>query len=260
MSALRVHRTLTDPVDRFQVLGDRCSGTNFVHHLIARNLPELRASGELGWKHGFVDPARVAAPGLLTVIVIRHPLRWVQSIYRAPWEVSRSLLGQGFGHFLRAEWRAAWVKDQPDGTVVEEPIAADCDPATGANFANICRMRSAKIAHMQALANLPCQVAFLPYEAANREPKAMISALAQAIDLAPPAQYRPVTAYKGDRKARYRPAPFEPFPPLDLEFVRAELDLAQEARFGYSLDVVPARDGMRRLDWRYAMGWLRRRV
>ncbi|MEM6624982.1 MAG: hypothetical protein AAF674_22405 [Pseudomonadota bacterium] len=182
----------------------------------------------------------------------------MQSVFRSPWEVSRSLLDNGFAHFLRAPWQPAWVKDCPDGRVEEEPIPADMHPETGAPFGNICQMRNAKIAHYETLANLPCQVIFVRYEMINRDPKAVLGALAQAFDLSPPLHLREVVSYKGDRKARYRPKPQAPFSIEDLSFVWTTLDIEQEDRIGYQIERIDARDGLRWYDRKYLMALLRR--
>lgn len=240
----RIYRNLPHPVDRFQVLGDRCSGTNFISHLIERNFPELAPSVELGWKHGFIDRRLAAAPGLLTLVVYRHPLRWMQSVHRNPYEVSRSVSARPFSGFLRARWEPAWVTELPDGTVREEPIQGDMYPHTTKRFENICRMRSVKIAYQEELASLPCQVVFMTYEAVNRRPRALLDALSQAFNLYTIARLQTVTEYKGTRRKRYRPARYPAVQELDLDFMRAELDLKQEKRIGYQVDRPDRYDGV----------------
>ena len=138
---VRIVRNRSEPVDRFQVMGDRNSGTNYVTALIRANLPELQETDELGWKHGFFDRRRADAPGLLTVVFYRHPVRLLQSVHRRPWEVSRRMQGLSFGDFIRATWEPAWITTADDGTVTEHPIQGDMYPRTARRFENILAMR-----------------------------------------------------------------------------------------------------------------------
>lgn len=256
---LRTHRNLGHALDRFQVLGDRCSGTNFVASLIARNFPELGVTEELGWKHGFIDRRLASAPGLLSVVVYRHPVRWMQSVHRNPFQVARSLAVLPFSEFIRAEWRPVWIDEQPDGDVVETPIQGDMYPHTTRRFENICRMRSVKITYQEELANLECQVAFVTYEAVNRRPLAILNALADAFGLHPVSKLKPVPEYKGTRGFRYRPARYPAMDAADLAFVSEALDLEQERRIGYVPSNVDRHDGVPWYDRRRFRGKLRLR-
>ncbi|MEM6662837.1 MAG: hypothetical protein AAF666_11750 [Pseudomonadota bacterium] len=250
---LRVHRNLNHRIDRFQVLGDRNSGTNFLSTLIERNFPELQPTRELGWKHGFLDRRMIAAPGLLTFVVYRHPLRWIESVHRAPVEVSQAMTALDFHDFLRAEWQPAWVRE--DGT--EEPIQGDMYPHTTTRFENICRMRSVKIAYLEEMAGMPGQIVFSRFEAVNRAPRAAMVALAATLGMPGIRGFTPVREYEGAQTKAYAPLPAQPVSPDDLAFIRAGLDLEQEARLGFDLDNPPARDGLRWTDPRHLRGLLR---
>ncbi|WP_373488146.1 hypothetical protein, partial [Blastomonas sp.] len=51
-------RAASVPITRFQVLGERSSGTNFVKRLLGRN-STLRPTEDLGWKHRFPHAAAI---------------------------------------------------------------------------------------------------------------------------------------------------------------------------------------------------------
>lgn len=241
---LRIHRNLVHPIDRFQVLGDRCSGTNYVSHLLERNFPELAPCEELGWKHGFIDRRTCASPGLLTVVVYRHPVRWMQSLYRNPFQIAPSQHQLPFDQFIRCQWSPVWTEENTDGTTTLIPIQGDMYPHTTTPFENICRMRSVKIGYLEELSELPCQIVFLRYEDANRAPRKVLAEIASAFDLHPVRRYRPVHEYKGVRSVRYRPARYPQMATEDLAFVRSELDICQEVRIGYDLDAPAPMDGL----------------
>jgi len=257
--APRMARNLDDRITGFQVLGERSSGTNFVARLLEANLapavPELRP---YGWPHGFIDRRVAAMPGLLTVVVYRHPLRWLPSVHRRPLDLAAENAGLSFGAFIRAPWRGAFVK--PWG---EEVSTADLEPKTGRTFENPMRLRSAKIRYLEEMAAMPGQVAFVRFEDANRDPRATIDALAGGFALSP-GPFRPVDTFKGKFNRRYVPRPLPAVSAEDRAFIRGELDLPLEAQIGYRPDRVPRFDGLPPWDARslrsLALGALPRQV
>ena len=79
------------PVTRFQVVGERSSGTNYVKRLLGRNTG-LKPTEALGWKHG--GPQALAIPAdLLVVICVRHAGDWARSMHRGPLVCFLSLCG-----------------------------------------------------------------------------------------------------------------------------------------------------------------------
>lgn len=227
------------PTDRFQVLGDRNSGTNFLHHLIVRNLPELQISTEYHWKHGFVDRRIAARTGLLTVVIYRHPLRWLHAVHRRPWDVSAAMRELSFGDFIRAEWRAVWMHGGR-----EELLQGDMQPHTTTPFSNVLLMRNAKIEWLEKLAQLPGKTVFVRYEDLNRDPLRCLNALAKGAGLVPVERLSAVRSYKGDRDRAYLPRRQPVTQARDMQFIASTLDGAQEARLGYDLIKPPRFDGL----------------
>lgn len=252
----RVHRNGTGPVDRFQVLGDRCSGTNFIAHLIEQNFTGLTQSTELGWKHGFIDRNQATAPRLLVVVAHRHPVRWLSSVHRSPFELSRAMQQMSFSQFLRAEWAPVWrLREQ--GHDIEKPATEDMDPESGAPFANVFRMRAAKLRYYEDLAHMPVHVAFVRFEDANRNPAGVVSALAAGFGLRASPTFYGVTKYRGGAKAPYRPRIFARISREDRAFIAASLDHEAEAMVGYDARVVPKFDGLSLFDSRTRAGLMR---
>ena len=234
----RMARNLDDPITGFQVLGERSSGTNFVTQLLLRNLDGAARTPVYGWKHGFVDRRVAPTAGLLTVLVYRHPLRWLQSLHARPLDLSRAMQGLSFSGFIRHEWQGAFRKDGG-----EEASTADMEPKAKVNYANALKLRSAKIGYFEELAAMPARVAFLRYEDVNRDPKATLAALAAGFDLRLKS-YAPVQTFKGITTSPYVPKQLPRIDADDLAFIARELDLEQEARIGYSLEAVPRFDGL----------------
>jgi len=241
----RIHRNLDDPITGFQVLGERNSGTNYVTQLLLANLRGVERRLAFGWKHGFIDRRVAAEAGLLTILVVRHPLRWIQSVHARPLDLSTAMQGLGFGDFIRHEWQGAFTTDAGD----EQPSRADMVPHVGGNYPNACALRNAKLAYLREMATLPGRFAMLRFEDVNRNPRGTIRALADGFDLAL-GRFRAVKGFKGRPHAPYVPKPMPPTPAADMAFLRAELDHAQEAELGYVLEDVPRFDGLAPWDMR----------
>ena len=68
---------------RFQVLGERSSGTNYVSRVVKRH-SGLKPDDALGWKHGV--PGGLAMPkDLLVICVVRDAVSWARSMFDKPW-------------------------------------------------------------------------------------------------------------------------------------------------------------------------------
>ncbi len=236
----RTHRNLADPITAFQVLGERNSGTNFLTQLVLANVTDIERRTKFGWKHGFVDRRTAATPGFLTLVIYRHPLRWLQSVHLRPLELSSAVKSLDFSEFLRHEWQGAFHRD--DGT--EDPSTADMVPHThDRNYPNPIALRNAKIRWLEEMATMPGQIAYCRYEDVNRNPRAMLEALSQAFDLRL-GPYRVIERYKGRGDRRYLPKRLPQVAPADIAFIDAELDHPQEAGIGYRLADVPWFDGL----------------
>ena len=241
----RIHRNLDDPVTGFQVLGERSSGTNYVTQLLLANLQGVERHPAFGWKHGFIDRRVAAEPGLLTVLVTRHPLRWLQSIHVRPLDLAASMRGLPFGAFIRHEWQGAF-KDDNGG---EKPSHADMVPHVGGNYPDAISLRNAKLAYLAEMAEMPGRLAILRFEDANCDPQATLLALAAGFELSL-GPFRPVRHFKGKSASAYVPKQMPAVTAPDLTFIRERLDHAQEARLGYDLDDVPRFDGLPAWDLR----------
>lgn len=226
---------------RFQVLGERCSGTNLVKRLLARNTP-MRPTEALGWKHGFVQA--VAVPADLAVIcVVRNAADWALSVHRRPWHAVPPMQRLGFSEFIRAPWqshvdRVQYFRNLPEGAVLGQPLQQDRDPLTGEGFACLFDLRRAKLAGLTGFLRRDCTAAILRLEDVQADQAGAIARLAQALDLPPhDAPFRPVTRRLGSTfvpAVNPRPSTPAELCPSDRAWMLSRLDLEQEARLGYS--------------------------
>jgi len=67
----------------FKVIGERCSGTNFLSAAISRNF-KISFTRKYGHKHWFRDMDNKDSDKTLFVAIIRDPFTWINSLYRRP--------------------------------------------------------------------------------------------------------------------------------------------------------------------------------
>ncbi|SDY28979.1 hypothetical protein [Citreimonas salinaria] len=227
---------------RFQVLGERCSGTNFVKRLIGRN-SALTATEEMGWKHGF--PSMIAIPEDLAVVcVVRDARDWALSVHARPWHCPPEMQRLAFRDFIRAEWttvadRARYFPQVAREGGLGRPLQPDRDPMTGAAFPDLFALRRTKLAALLSYKRRGCTLVLARFEAVRDAPQEFLATLHDVLDLGLPPVYRPVVKRLGNRfkpAVEPRPSPPTRFPDTDLALLRARLDLRQEAALGYSYD------------------------
>ncbi|WP_319823597.1 hypothetical protein [Thalassovita sp.] len=227
------------PPTRFQVIGERSSGTNYVKRLLGRN-SGLTPTESLGWKHGTIQA--LAVPRDMAVILcVRNAGDWARSMYAKPWHTPAPMQGLAFGDFLRAPWDT--IIDHPkyfaglDPQAVGQPLQQDRDPATGLPYANLFHLRTGKLITHLTLGNRGCSFVLVRAELAISEPEAFLTRLRAGLGLpASDAPLRPVVKRLGARfnAAAPRPAAPDALPSEDMDFLRSQLDRELERRLGYS--------------------------
>ena len=227
-------------ITRFNVLGERSSGTNFVKQLIRRNTG-LEPSGALGWKHAFMH-MRAVPSDMAVVCVVRSADRWVRSMHAKPWHTTPTMQGLEFSDFIRAEWDT--IIDRPryfhkvDPKALGQPLQHDRDPLTGKRFENIFALRNAKLRSLISMLNRDCACVFLRMEDATKAPEDTLLQLRSSLGLEKRTEkFRPVVKRLGSKfKASMsaRPATPDMLSTDDFEYMKTHLDLGLEARLGYT--------------------------
>ncbi|WP_121629772.1 hypothetical protein [Tropicibacter alexandrii] len=228
------------PPTRYQVFGERSSGTNYVKRLLGRNSP-LRPMEELGWKHGF--PHMTAIPEHVAIVAcVRDARAWSLSMHAKPWHCPPQMQALEFSDFIRAEW--ATVADRPRyfPQVAElggagQPLQHDRHPLTGLPFENLYALRRAKLAALLGFFNRGCTLVFCRMEDVIARPEAFLQDVHDRLQVTGLAQeYRPVHKRLGSKFAPAidpRPATPKAMSEADLAFLRAQVDPDQEAMLGY---------------------------
>lgn len=85
------------------ILGERCSGTNFLESALFRNF-DLAVTWDFGWKHffGFADYRDNC--NTLFVGIVRDPHTWINSFFKIKWHLQPELKTDDIDTFLNAEF------------------------------------------------------------------------------------------------------------------------------------------------------------
>ncbi|MGR3272483.1 hypothetical protein [Thalassococcus profundi] len=229
----------TAPLRRYQVFGERSSGTNFVKRLIGKNTA-LRPIEDLGWKHGFAQ--MIAVPEDVAVVcVVRDARPWALSMFAKPWHCPPAMQALDFSAFIRAEWatvadRARYFPQMEALGGLGQPLQQDRDPLTGACFANLFALRTAKLRGLLSYSNRGCPLVLARLEAVQAAPEAFLSDLCAAFSTTMTGPYSPVTKRLGSKfkpAIDTRPAAPQAICAEDLDFLRSQTDPALEERLGY---------------------------
>lgn len=207
---------------------------------MCRNLRGIEIEHEFGWKHFFPEGRPERAEDCLFLILYRNPLDWLRSLHRIPWHTPPEFRNIPFSEFIRKEWHCVYDKDAecPEGHPdFGKEIMCERDPDTGERFANVLKMRSAKIRRWQALAEQVRHFRFLRYEDLYADPKGTIDSLAEEFGLRRRLFFRNVHGYKGWLLSfrGYRPKQYRPVAGEDLAFIREQLDMNLERSIGYEI-------------------------
>lgn len=137
------------PITHFKIIGERCSGTTLVEDTILKNF-EILYCGErkyghkhfIGHKYDFSD-----ADNTLFIAVIRHPIKWLNSLYRTPHHLPQEMCINP-ETFTNREV-TAWTYNPPRMGVHSKKNQApelkdERNPFTGEIYKNIFELRHIK--------------------------------------------------------------------------------------------------------------------
>jgi hypothetical protein len=236
---LAVFRASDRPLTDYFVMGERCSGTNFLGNLAWKNLG-LKVHSCSQWKHGF-PVFHAPPPGLAILVTYRDAISWAKSLFERPWHASPAIRTLDFERFLRAPWESVVDERYKIGNagfpdLIGAPLQADRHPISGVPFANIFRLRTAKLRALLGLRQRGFTVAYVPHEVVKANPERTIARIAEALSVNRPRAFSPAARRLGGHdvwRARKVQVP-ELLSSEDLAFLSAELDSSLERRLCYS--------------------------
>jgi len=119
-------------IKNFQILGERCSGTNYLEKLMLKNF-KIESTNKYGHKHFFGISDYKNSDETLFIGIIRNPHTWANSLYKNPWHISSNL--NEIEPFLNNEF----VSLNEKGEIIDKNIY------TGEIYKNIFESRHIKL-------------------------------------------------------------------------------------------------------------------
>lgn len=238
-----VQQPVASPIKKIQVFGERCSGTNYLEQLLARNFPSTPLVWDYGYKHFFPQAPFEHADDCLFIVLHREPIAWLRSLHRTPWHVAPPLRKLPFSAFIRHQWWCIW--DAKSGKSRRDPLFGtemmfERDPVTGDRFANVVQMREAKVRVWLSLCEQVRHGLSLRFEDLRNDPDGFTRRLTDEHGLQAAHGFQPVRRYKGVKwyqgwKTRLTRRPLAPVSDQDRDFIIGQLDRAVERAAGYDL-------------------------
>jgi hypothetical protein len=214
------------PVNRYQIYGERCSGTHYIIKLLENNITSASFTEEFGFKHWFRDGEKELPEDLLVVIIAREPFSWSQSFHRQPWHAAPEIKELDYSSFIRAEWRGG-VYDEA-GEFQED--AREHDPLTGDRFKDIWGLREAKLLQWTALPRRQRRL-LVDYDTARQAPEIWLDMVCESFGLTRKADFVPIETYKGLGGETFRGSRYPDISDEDRDFIRSRLNADLEAQF-----------------------------
>ena len=140
-------------IDKFTILGERCSGTVFLEQSMTQNF-KLSLTWEYGWKHFFGFNDYKDSNDTLFIGIVRDPYTWINSLYRKPWHLEYFI---NEDEFLNREfysknneksWRHLWADVEGITKQLNEEIREDRNLFTGERYKNIFECRAIKLYYL----------------------------------------------------------------------------------------------------------------
>lgn len=217
---------------KFTILGERCSGTNFLEKAISNNF-ELKLTWEYGWKHffGFSDYSN--ADDVLFIGIVRDPIQWLCSLYKNPHHLNQEMR-KNWINFLTKECWSYYDIEVEDNKLGDE-IMTDRNIYTGNRYKNIFELREIKIDFL--LTVMPKKVKnyiLIRYEDFLNNYEETLNLIEHRFLLKRKTEdYQKITAYKGE-SGTFIPKKYN-IPEEFMPIVQKNLDHETEKNVGYKI-------------------------
>lgn len=168
---------IVSKVTQFTILGERCSGTNYVEKLISKNFDI-----DLTWDYGFKDYSssrcykhffgfsddyadNVECDKCLFVCIVRDPYEWIGSLFRNPFHLNPKMLENGWDSFLTAEFCSFYDKQDVHGEMYGKERMGDRNLYTKQRYKDIFEARKVKLTFLyEEMPKLVKHCIFVKYE------------------------------------------------------------------------------------------------
>lgn len=220
-------RPQNQKITRYTILGERCSGTNFLTAAIKNNF-RLNFN-YICHKHfyGFTDFSKPEYDDTLFIAIIREPYEFMNSLKKTPWHLP-NYLKENIESFLNKEVYSNHV----DNNNIED--LNDRHIHTKEKYKNIFELRKVKAEYL--LHHIPKMVKnfiFIRYETLRDHYNKTLQLMADFYDLPRiHPKFVPIISYKGEKYFFYKPNKLYIIKPEQV-YEHRDFDKNLEKKLGY---------------------------
>jgi hypothetical protein len=224
-----IQSNINKPIKYFTILGERCSGTNFLEQTMRENF-DVELTWEFGHKHffGFHQFSHTNKENeTLFIGIVREPISWISSFYRNPHhlpEKKKYIMNFLLGLFYSITDNTKTIKKD------------DLNYKTNKIYRNIFELR--KIKNEYLMERMPQNVdnyILFTYENLNQNTDQILNVISQKYNL--PFKnniIKKINYYKDDKNKEFIPIN-KTFKPFINKIIINNLDKAQEKKLGYDI-------------------------
>lgn len=147
-------------IEKVQIFGERCSGTNYLQNLLLKNF-DVSVTWECGFKHFFGFDEDKYNDKILFICIVRNPVDWINILYIKKWHLPNDLKKKD--NFLNKEFYS--INDESSDSKDYSEIMKDRNIYTNERYKNIFELRHTKNKYL--IDDLPKKVKnylFIRYE------------------------------------------------------------------------------------------------
>lgn len=219
---------------KFTVLGERCSGTNYLERLVLDNY-EIELTWEYGWKHFFNLRDFSNSDDTIFIALVRDPMQWLCSFFNTPHHLI-PVFRNNWEMFFTSEIAAFNLGENEEMQIGEEYMT-DRNPYTGCRYRNIFELRNVKSRYLlEEMPKLVKNFFIVRYEDLRMDKQTFLfDVLESKYGLKRKSSViKDVTSYKGVEGTKYTPIIYQP--PMEYQkLIHDSLDWSLESRLGYNL-------------------------
>lgn len=128
-------------ITTFTILGERCSGTNFLEQTILQNF-NIELTWDYGWKHFFGFNEYNCCDNVLFIAIVRDPYKWLNSLYKNPSHLANHLRENPIAFLTSEFW--SYFDNENEKDVYGKEILVDRHIYTKCRYKNIFECRKIK--------------------------------------------------------------------------------------------------------------------
>lgn len=216
-------------IKKFTILGERCSGTNYLEELLLANF-DISVTWEYGWKHFFgkYDFKKTENENeTLFIGIVRHPVEWLNSFFKNQHHVPNA--PRPIHNFLFDNFYSICKNEQTDMNIF-----------TNKKYKNIFELRFLKNYYLlNSMPNNVQNYILITYENLRDNTASVLDLIQSKFNLTKRSEeYKNITYYKKEKNKFYSKKSNMVIPPLYQKLCTRFLNKQQEQRLGYNTKII----------------------